>query len=274
MASITGDDPKVWWENINPSRARELLDNHVRNRILDEELIDSYTDMMVRDKWYTTGETIKLAEDARLINGQHTLHAIIKSGTTQRILMVQGITEVAIRAMDRPKRRTTGQTLVMQEEGYPHMLAAALSHLWRDEHRDALGRPSAKVPPTVDAMDLLDNHPGLRDSVNVGDRLANLMSKRSLMVYLHYKFSQIDPEDASDFFFKLQTGSDLTDGDAILTLRRMLEKEGRRQKSKYDDIDWHAFFTKAWNAYRQGRPLPVIQWKRGGSHPHDFPDPI
>jgi hypothetical protein len=123
-------------------------------------------------------------------------------------------------------------------------------------------------------MEGLDHHPGLRSSVHWGGRLGHIMSSRSLAVYLHYKLAQIDQDDADDFFNKLQTGVGLRDGDGALTLRRLLEREGRKKEKKYDDVDWHAFFIKAWNSYRTGRPLPMLQFKRGGRNPEQFPHPI
>lgn len=112
------------------------------------------------------------------------------------------------------------------------------------------------------------------------DRLRHLRFNPSLAVFLHYRFSCIDSDDADDFFEKLSSGTELSEGSPILALRRVLEREymgtpGRGgTNSRGPLMKLHALTIKAWNAYRSGGTVARLGWSRGGARPESFPEAV
>jgi len=41
-----------------------------------------------------------------------------------------------------------------------------------------------------------------------------------------------------------------------------------------DGWDWWRVMLKAWNAWREGREVKILAWKRGGANPERFPIPV
>lgn len=88
---------------------------------------------------------------------------------------------------------------------------------------------------------------------------------------LWYRFSQLNPEEADDFFYALSEGADLAKTDAIFVLRRNLIQDARRSFERMPDYREAAVIIKAWNAYREGKPLNNVAFKYGPTYKETFP---
>ena len=84
-------DPPVKWVDISPELAEEWLGKNHGNRNQRDHKIIAYTRDIKDGNWLQTGETIKFDTDGRLIDGQHRLEAIHRSGETLRMLVVMGL---------------------------------------------------------------------------------------------------------------------------------------------------------------------------------------
>lgn len=64
---------------------------NVKNRKLRVRTVDAFAADMRRGKWHTTHQGIAFDEAGNLLDGQHRLAAIVKSGCTIEILVTTGI---------------------------------------------------------------------------------------------------------------------------------------------------------------------------------------
>ena len=74
-----------------------------KNRKVDDNLVDRYAHQMKKGLWDVNGEGIIIAESGRLLNGQHRLHAVIKSGKTIQSVVIYGVEEEAFKTIDTGK---------------------------------------------------------------------------------------------------------------------------------------------------------------------------
>lgn len=75
--------------DITPAIAAEMLEKNTNNyRRITSYKVEEYARKMRLGYWQENGEPIQFGKDGQLLNGQHRLAAIIKSGTTQRMLVV------------------------------------------------------------------------------------------------------------------------------------------------------------------------------------------
>jgi hypothetical protein len=70
---------KVQVQNIGPSEASALLARNVSNRPLRPRYIESLARQMLDGYWQLVGDPIRVADNGRLLDGQHRLHAILAS---------------------------------------------------------------------------------------------------------------------------------------------------------------------------------------------------
>jgi len=73
------------------------------------------------------------------------------------------------------------------------------------------------------------------------------------------------------------SGADLSEGSPILALRNYVDNlvfgESRQRGNTLNSRTWIAIMSKAWNAWRDGRELKILNWKRGGAKPEPYPLP-
>lgn len=105
---------KVTVEKITPQIAATLLGFNTNNyRSKDPKRIAMYAEEMRRGNWHSNGDSIVFDSSGVLTNGQHRLHAIVKSGCTIECVIVRGA-EGDGRYNDTGKARTIGQWCTKQ----------------------------------------------------------------------------------------------------------------------------------------------------------------
>lgn len=127
---------------VTASLAQDILSAQVQdqNRKLDNFQINRLTELIKNGKWNEDVDSIKVSKTGRLIDGQHRLHAVIRSGVKSvTMLFATGVPEETIKFIDTGKRRTTGQTLQILGQTVPAIRLAAANLL---HHFEKLGNPS------------------------------------------------------------------------------------------------------------------------------------
>jgi hypothetical protein len=262
-------------EKITPEMAAEWLAHNTRNRPIKPRHLAALSQAIQRGDWVVNGETIIFADDGTLLDGQHRLAAVVDAQLPIESLVVRGLPKAAQVTMDTGVKRTLADVLSWCGERNAHLLAGALGYLYRHrigQQMDTGGR--ARVTHQQ-ALVLLEQNPGLRESMHIGQRTsAALRASPSMATFLHYVLSEIDADDADAFFDTLISGVGLQEGDPILVLRRLLEREISAYR-KIPQPRIQAMWIKAWNAWREGRrDLKFLRFTPGGTTREPFPEPI
>lgn len=109
-------------EIITPERAKELLARNADfQRKRNYHRVDLYAADMESGAWVYNGDAIRIDNAGRLIDGQHRLAAIVKSGTSQPMNVVTGLDPACFATIDRGQGRTTAQATGIK----PSNIAAA-----------------------------------------------------------------------------------------------------------------------------------------------------
>jgi len=176
-------------QEITPQAASEMLERNYRNnRSINARRVETYAADMKAGKWTFTGEPIVFDVDGDLVNGQHRLTAIIKSGIAIASLIVEGVEDQAVTNMDQNMPRTLRNVLEFLSYDNPSELARTLSaasvyeHYMDDKIGDNRGtivsvpnrRDHGRIPysrysnarkSNMDMLDLLQRRPTLIQSV-------------------------------------------------------------------------------------------------------------
>lgn len=118
-------DLQTSWQLVTPEYAEMLLAKNNHNRPLSRPTVSKYRQHMRDGNWKVTGDTVCIASDGTLIDGQHRVTAIAEEGTPQWMLVVSGFCPETFAYLDIGKKRTNADTLATK--GYKHykLLAAA-----------------------------------------------------------------------------------------------------------------------------------------------------
>ena len=99
-------------EDITPEKAEKYLGhNFESNRNISRERVDAYKRDMEAHEWEFTGQTVVFDEKGRLVDGQHRLHAIVKSGESIRMIIVRGVSPDAVNFIDKNRVRSFRDTM-------------------------------------------------------------------------------------------------------------------------------------------------------------------
>jgi hypothetical protein len=78
-------------DTITPEQAQAYLDNNAKHRPIKERKVAEYMMEMQDGIWKLNGKTICFDWNGRLLNGQHRLSAVVKSGVTLTTVVVRGL---------------------------------------------------------------------------------------------------------------------------------------------------------------------------------------
>lgn len=271
---------KAEFRRISPAQARKWLALPRIDRDVDDDQVGRLARDMVAGT-FVSGMWDAVAFDVkeRLRNGQHRLLAIVKSNTTQTLLVVWGIPDGAYEVGDQGRKRTLQQTLKMQGYPDPGTLAPALrlTTQWLKGYRPGDRGAGRAKPTTPEALATLGQHGALLDLMPLGRRISThaLLGSKGGGTFLAWLLLNTDPSEAEGFFDRICDTSGHQRGEATLALRdRLLKMQAEARSTKGSDVTYKlAIAIKAFNLWRRGEEVQQLGWRRGGQNPEPFPLP-
>lgn len=239
-----------------------------RNRNMRKSRINGYVRDIQSDRWVVTGEAIKFDTAGQLIDGQNRCQAIVAAGKGAWVLVVRGISEEALVVLDSGSARNTGDMLVIT--GLADRADA------KDVGAIARLHTAFKSGDVKHAASNLGGHSGLTKSemaeavlsipnIEFAARHARGMYRYlrlpvSALGVAYLEFSDIDVEDAAEFFNRIRDGIQDGPGDPFLTLSRRVSNDLQAGASRRILPGQALFYLfRTWNAFRQHESLGKLQ---------------
>lgn len=255
---------------FTPEFSSELMKLNTRNRRLNPHSVDFAVESQTVGPHYLVGDAVVVSKTGVLLNGQHRLAAVIKSGMTVKMLLLSGAEDASQDVMDIHQKRLTGQALGMYGEKNANALASAVGWFVRYQ-RGSMRTAGAFRLSTPQARKVLAEHPGLRDSLQQAEHLRqHIRVMPGLWGALIYLFNQVDEADTQGFLEAIKSGVGLAETDPRYRLRELLLGEYRAAR-KTPPWRMAALIIKAWNAYRDGTEMKQLFFRAGGSRAEAFP---
>lgn len=264
-------------EVIDPATAESLLALNSKNRRLNSSTVSVYARAMKLKEWNFDGAPIRISKDNVLLDGQHRLHAVIMSGTSQQFSVWRGMESETQHTMDLGRRRSLADALTLAGETNTTVLAATTYLLmkWDSGIRGSSLSAQATPPQIPEALDYIENTPGIREAVANGRKLGQKFPGSPRVWSLAYAlFARIDQDDADYFFHRLYTGEELASDSPILLLRNSLDRFKSSITSTVTPAYTLAIIIKAWNLYRKGVTAERLYFSAGGAKAEKFPEPV
>lgn len=249
---------------ITPMDAELLLSSNDLNRKPKKDAIDRYAAMMTAGQWLLSGEPIIVGEDGVLVDGQHRLMAVVKSGLPQEFLLVRNVTTAARVVVDSGVARSVGDVMSMRGVANANAVSSAARLVMAYE----AGRvtEASYKPSRADVISRYEQTAAVFDeavrvgyTVRVGSRL-NLTAVATFYVLLQ------GAPGAADYLDKLAHGEGLHAYDAAHSVRGWSVATTRGRSSLVD----LSVILRGYPYHRDGKQLRrVYAYWRGG--PTQFP---
>ena len=245
---------KAELRTITPEIASEMLECNTRNRPLTEPHVASLVKEMKGGRWKINGDMIRISVDGMILDGQHRLTAVVRSGMTIQSWVIDGLPNDVFDTIDVGKRRSSGDTLVCRGEQNAHRLSAALIMI--DKYMTGRVEKTVKYSNT-EVEGLLAKYPDVRLSLMTSTNGKGLLLP-SVLDACHYLFSKKDPALTEVFMEKIFKGVGLEEGDPFYVLRERLLVNSH-SNAKLPKAFVMCLCIKAWNNARQGNKISKLQ---------------
>lgn len=269
VQQISAADGSVEMMDITPQFAAELLiRRHPHQRPLKEQYVTRLAEAMLQGRWRWTADAIRLDKDLFVIDGQHRLSAIVKSGLTMKDALVATVTgEDVILSIDQNRPRTLGDMRATRgESNLPRTISGAIIaeacdwSQWRGMPRELQLRTIAECPFVADLESLFrgKGEANLRATVTVGAMSGALRCIRT------------NREDAMKFFGAVFSMNPIIDGKEALMARVLYsflaESKSATSSSEQRTIEHAHKSVSAYNHWKTGHAISRLLWK-GGTPP-------
>ncbi len=262
--------------SITPGLAAHMLSKNNHNRHVRSGKVDAFARDMTHGRWVLNGEAIQIAVDGTILNGQHRLLAVVKSGCTVPFLVVSGLPITAQDTIDIGAKRSLGDSLSLRGEVQPNLLAAITR---RAAHWDAGVRahhPGRAALTDQELRDYLEANPLLRFATQVAGRSQRYVQMPgSALGLVFFLCARVDREAAVSFFVdQITEGIGVGWGTPARALRQRLMLESEKRRGGAHEVALVGYALRAWNAFRSGETLSHLMAPKGGWSSANLPDPV
>ncbi len=253
--------------DVTPEIAKILKENHnTSNRKVSEEYVKILVNAIKEGRFRNNYLPIIIDKDGQIIDGGHRIDAVSRAGKTVRMFFVIGVDPGLITTYDRGRKRNLGQHLDTprfsgSKVPNANSVAQVANYLFKYRNgtmKSSSGRHAASMEQGLEIA--LNEQEGIQESIKWGSRLYDVVgTSLGSGAFCHYIFSEIDGNQADEFFTKLTKGIGFTDEyDPILILRNTLLKTKSQKDNTLQQII--AKTIKAWNFHREGKIINKLSW--------------
>lgn len=267
---VVPETPLVGYEKISPEIAEAMLQFNRNNRSINEKVVNELVRNIRNGKFIDNGDAIRFSVAVPvpgvpgmplplLLDGQHRLEAIKRSGMTVRVLVIRELHPDAQATMDIGRKRTAGDWLRILDHGNATTLGAVLSAVWKLQGGDRMISTNPKPTP-IECSDLLKAHPEIERSVEVAVRTYGGFRhlKKTSYGVAHFFMHEIAPTQAPYFFTLIETGANLPKGHPILAMRDRASILASRHNEPMTTRRELNLIFRAWNYCAEGRKAANI----------------
>lgn len=275
MYSVKNIDMDMEW--ITPEKARAYRDTMGPNRSVSPAVVEKYGQDMSAERWMVNTQAIGFDIHGQLIDGQHRLEAVIKTGKAVYMPVFRNLHPDAMRTVDDNRKRTFSDDLKIEGRERYVKVAAATLMIVRFERGRAKGlklstatkMPLSRIAARQD-LALIDSvtDANLAASVRIAAKLRNeLKVPESAGAAAHYLGTRHYGEEfVETVFHALISGEDLHEGDPTLALRQRFIKSKDIKPKTIAHIQ-AAAILKAMRMEAKGQSLTMFKM-------HDLPGAV
>lgn len=254
---------------MTPEWAESLLKRNDENRDLKPKSLAKFKRDLLSGAWNVNGATVCVDWDGNLLDGQHRLLAIVQTGVSVELLLVEGLDPAVKVSIDSGSPRNLSDTLIMRKERCAGTLNSTLRNLSLLRDQQSLAKNNFQYSHQ-ELLNLLNEKPAIRDAITLADKVRRdgyTHIPAAVLATAAFLFAEIDADDCDEFMVRLKDGADLSKGSPILALRNLA---AGWYKGSHNQIAAHvklAYLIKAWNYFREGRSVLKLRYQQNETYP-------
>lgn len=256
---------------IDPAMAQVMLDHNEGNRNIRPSKLDQYKRDMREGRYKFNGESLIVAKNGRINDGQHRLRAILETNLAFKSVVSFGVSLDAIDTIDIGAARTGADALSIDDVPNAHIMSSMLKLIVSYERAKQEGFPAGTILlgsnsrvtiPEIRER-LAKSLPAERQLLDDAATYASSHSKsfQGLLNPQHVAFAfwlmgQIDQRAVVNMLDKIRTQLGFTTGDPIFSAYNNLKRSAIRQtKNNKNTNERIEILVRGWNLMRRGKSV-------------------
>ena len=143
---------------ITPLVASEMLKRNSKNRSLNEGHCNYLAQQMNSGQWQFDGQPIRFSNSGTLLDGQHRLNAVVKTGKSIEFLVVTGIESSAFKVMDTGRNRNGADCFSILGVEYSAEVSACARMIINYNRKRYSNESGANKVTNTDLLDWYNNN--------------------------------------------------------------------------------------------------------------------
>lgn len=240
-------------QQVDPGLAAEWLDQNTANRKVSRGTVARYARDMESGAWQLNGESVKFSRKGRLLDGQHRLFAIVESGETVSMLVVEGLDEAVFDTLDGGEKRQFSHVLADRGVKNSATVASALKIIMCIERGISL---SSFQTTNAELDEVLARNPGVIDCTAFSSVTP---MEPGIATALSFLFARSDAAKAEEFFKKLRGLGSFDEQDPVWHLTRRLSTKRGDKMGQDTPTTRIALSILVWNFFKAGEKKGKLQ---------------
>ncbi len=277
---LTPIEPSYEKVLVTPSMAEGFLSQNTKNRPLNRQTVNAFSKAMIRGEWRLTHQGIGFDTLGNLQDGQHRLHAIIESRTSQYIMIVKNLAVENFAVVDTGRLRTAAEVLYIDGVVSDAIAARQVAGITKfvvvyttRNRYNAITLASNKSSGVTNEL-ILEFVKGNKDLIQAQKFIMSIY--RDFPKYLdvatlgglYYIFSNKNKSKAEEFLKLYTSGANLPKDHPVLHLRNIFIRDFSSHIMKLKRQYKIALFIKAWNHFRSNEnSIAKLEIKKGEKFP-------
>lgn len=272
---LPGVTCRIQW--VTPEMAYDWLLVNRDNRPEKTKHTQAIARALRKGQWKFDAHPVRFDVNGDLMDGQHRLRAIVKSGEPALIAVWRGLEPESRAVMDSGVPRTTRDALAMRNTPYATLVAAVARYIFQigntDHHIPGSGRIK---PSTIELLDVVEAFPEARLAGRFGGSWQHLNKdmhgfKGSVAAIGWWLFTTASLsssagtiETGEAFMQRIVTGADLkTDSPEMVFRKRVMASGPGYDQEALTAVKQLALLILAWNAFQRGESISKLQSPKG-----------
>lgn len=245
--------------DVSPSIASDLLKLNTKNRRLSPSRVEFLSAQMKSGQFIFNGDSIRISESGVLLDGQHRLAAIVKSGTTQKMMIINGLADESFTTIDVGAARTSSDFLMLSGVKNSMALAAAgrlalsfevtgspdISTKWKQLSKKEIHDYSVKNTNLQKAVNFVEARKDLKR-----------VAPPSITAFCLYHFMLKDERKALEFASEFESGEVSYKNSPVTAVRNAIIFGGARKESRKYIC---GILFKSFKSFCEGVELKIIR---------------
>lgn len=241
-------------QNVTPELAQVLLLKNDGNRKVKAANLARLMRDIIDDRWHLNGESMIVAKDGSVNDGQHRNFAVLLTGRTVKTVMSFGLSRDSMKTVDIGEKRQAKDRLgIAGVSDYIRMSAIASMAFETYNGR-------AATPPEAD--DYFHEHRSLIERAGslTSTNMKGVGPAAAGVAAMHLIRMGFDDADIRAFFAKIRSGEMLSKNDPRMTLHRAIFVD--RYKLKLSRDNWFRAIVNHFLALKEGRKPTEVQFAK------------